>query len=259
MQVRGLDLLLWVAGLLGHLLLLIVLLKRRLAGEFPVFSLFIASNVLRTLVLYGTNRFGSPVGYFYTYWGLALLDTLLQLGVVFEVAAKVFRPLGTWPADLRRRTLWLPAVCVLAAVLLTWLATPPTTSLQQLIVLRGAFFSAALMSELFLAISALSVSMGLPWKTPVARIAQGLGVFSIVSILFDGLNSLHGVASGTQTYMAVTHLRMACYLLCVSYWIVMLARKAPQPKELSEQMRRQLYVIQRKLALDLRVLRDRRG
>ncbi len=259
MHFNDLDLLLWAFGLLEHLLLLLVLLKRHLARELPIFTAFVANNILRTLVLYGTHRFGSPVAYFYTYWGLALLDTLLQIGVVFELASQVLRPLGSWPADLRRRTLWLPVSCILAALMLTWLAAPPTHSLQQLIVIRGAFFSSALMSELFLCISALAVSMGLPWKTPVARIAQGLGVFAILNILFDGLDSLYGVGSGLQTYNLLAHLRIASYTVCVGYWIVMLARKAPQPKELSEAMRRQLYALQLKLAFDVRMLRDRRG
>ena len=112
------------------------------------------------------------------------------------------------------------------------------------------------MAELFLGMSALSVHMGLPWQSPTARIAQGLGVFSILSILVDGLNSFFGVRGGMQTYNLLTHIRIVCYLLCVGYWIAMLARKLPQPREMSEEMRRQLYGLQLKLALDLRVLRE---
>ena len=259
MQTTGLDLFFWVAGLLGHLCLLLVLFGRHLARRFPVFTTLIVCNVVRTLVLYGVSSLGSPVQYFYNYWVLAVLDALLQIGVVFELAAHIFRPVGVWAPDLRRRTLWIPAVCVFAAILLTWLATPSSVSLQQSVVIRGTFFSSALMSELFLGVSALSLHMGLPWETPVARIAQGFGVFSISGILLDGLNTFSGVASGTHTYNLLTHLRIALYLVCVGYWIVMLARKAPQPKEMSEVLQHQLYQLQLKLALDLRLLRDRKS
>lgn len=256
MHITGLDLFFWAAGLLGHLILVAVLFGRQLARQFPIFSALIVSNVVRTLVLYGVSASGTPVEYFYTFWVLAILDTVLQLGVVFELAAHVFRPTGVWASDLRLKTLWLPVTCVLAAALLTWLAAPPSNSLQQVVVIRGSFFSSALMAELFLGMSALSLHMGLPWQTPVARIAQGLGIFSILNILVDGLNSFYGVAGGMQTYNLLTHIRIGCYLACVGYWIAMLARKSPQPKEMSEAMLRQLYGLQLKLALDLRLLRE---
>lgn len=255
MQLSHLDLVLWATALVGHIVLLSILLFRRSAYRFPWFMSLIALNILRTVMLYLVYRHGSARSYFYAYWSLALLDVGVQLCVVVEIALQIFRPLGTWAPDLWRSFTFLLAGCVGLAAGLTWLAAPPTVSIQQRVVLRGSLFSEALMSELFLGMSALSVSMGLPWKTHLARIAQGLGIFSIASILFEGLNNFHGVASGTGAYTTLAHLRILVYQGCLVYWIVMLARSAPQPKPLPERLRRHLSALEARLAYDLQLLR----
>jgi hypothetical protein len=45
------------------------------------------------------------------------------------------------------------------------------------------------------------------------------------------------------------------YLICVMYWIVMLWRDAPAPRELPAEIRSQLVAFQRLLEYDLRKLR----
>ncbi len=66
----------------------------------------------------------------------------------------------------------------------------------------------------------LSGMAGLPWKTHVARIAQGLGFYSMVGILTE---AGHNVFSrDSATYQTLSYLRMTTYLLSASYWIVML-------------------------------------
>ena len=256
MQLTGLDLFFWAAGLLGHMVLLCVLLLRRRAAQFPFFTGLIGANIVRTLVLYTALHHGPKLAYFYTYWSLALVDLALQLCVAFEITSMVFRPLGTWAPDVRHRSLWLVCGSTVIASGLTWLASPPTNTWRQLIVIRGSLFAAALMGELFVGMTALSVSLGLPWRTHVARIAQGLGVYSIVTILIEGAHSLIGLSNGTRIFNALSHFRIGMYLVCLGYWTVTLWREAPRPKQVSEQMRAQLYALQTRLAYELEGIRS---
>ncbi len=256
MHLTGLDLLFWATGLLTHLALLFVLLLRHRARQFPFFTTLIAADVLRTAVLYFVMHRWSPSTYFYAYWSLATFDVILQLSVVLEVASHVFRPLGTWAPDLRRSSSVLVGGSMLVATGLTWMAAPPATHWQQLVVIRGSLFSTALMGELFVGMVVLSVSMGLPWRTHVARIAQGFGIYSVLDIVIEGIINFRGVAHGREAYTTLAHLPIELYQLCVFYWIVMLARDAPSPKELPERMRRELFALQARLASDLQVLRS---
>ena len=260
MHLTGLDRLLWVLSLVGHCILLAVLLIRRRAATFPIFTSLIAFNILRTVILFFTLSFGSSESYFYTYWTLAFVDVVLQLGVAYELASHVFRPLEAWAPDLRRSVVAAMGVAsILIATGLTWLATPPTRTLRLAITIRGNLFASALMGELFVAMIALSVTVGLPWRTHVARLAQGLGVYSIFGIVTEAAHTYFGSDGGKHTYKLLSHLEIELYLICVTYWIVTLVMKEPEPRKLPEQLHEELRVLQEKAALMLKGLRTMRS
>src|ERR1700691_980930 len=243
MQLTGLDLLFWAAGFYSHIVLLLVLGTRRRASEFPFFTTLIASNVLRTATLYLIIHHGTKHEYFYTYWSLAAVDMTLQFCVVYEMASHVFRPLGGWAPDVRKSIVWLLIGSITIASALTCLAKPDTQIWVRSIVIRGNFFSSALMSELFVGMIALSVTVGLPWKTHVARISQGLGIYSIIGVLTEAGHNYFGVNRNTQMYTTLSHFRMSAYLCCVAFWIVMLSKDARQTRKLPESLRGQLILL----------------
>src|ERR1700748_2812880 len=94
MHLTGVDLFFWEGSFLGHVWLLFVLLNRHRARLFPFFTTLILTNILRTITLFVVARIGTRNDYFYTYWSLAALDTILQLCIAYEMASHVFRPLG---------------------------------------------------------------------------------------------------------------------------------------------------------------------
>jgi hypothetical protein len=115
MRLTGLDFLFWAAGFAGHLALLFVLWYRRRARGFPFFTALITLNVCRTIGLYFVLHYGTRAGYFYGYWLAAVLDVMLQLCVVYEIASRVFRPLDVWARDVRSSFVWLVSLSVLVA------------------------------------------------------------------------------------------------------------------------------------------------
>jgi hypothetical protein len=258
MHLTGLDLLFWAVGFAGHVILIVVLWVRQRVRAFPFFTALICLNVVRTITLALIQLYGTRRGYFYTYWSLAILDVALQLGVVYEMASRVFRPLGKWAPDVRRAILWWIAGSLAVAASLTWIPTPSTRLWMQVVMIKGSFFTAALLSELFVGMIALSATAGLPWKTHVARISQALGIYSIFTVLVEAGSSYFGLRSDPRAYVDLTHVRMGLYLGCLSYWIVMLWRDAPPGREITPHMRRQLAAINAGAAHDLQQLRSRR-
>jgi hypothetical protein len=254
-HLTDLDRLLWALCLAGHVILLAVLLLRRRAAVFPIFTTLIAVNIFRTVLLYFTLRLGTSETYFYTYWTLAVVDVALQLAVAYELATHVFQPLGAWAPDVRRSFLVIGIVSVLIALSLTWLGAPPTHKPRLAIILRGEFFSSVVLSELLVAMVAMSVTLGLPWRTHVARLAQGLGVYSTFGILTDAAHSYFGSSRGNGLYKSLAQFQIVLYLACLGYWTVTLARKEPAPRKLPEHLHEELCVLQRKAALMLKSLR----
>jgi hypothetical protein len=251
MHLTGLDLLFWAAGLVAHLALLSVLLIRRRYKTFPIFTVFILSNIVRTVVLYFVEHYGTRTTYFYTFWSLGILDTLLQLAVAYEMYSHTFRPLGAWARDVRGTFAWIAAATIAVAAGLTWLAAPHARLWMQVVVIKGNFFSSVAMSELFVGMIALSVKAGLPWKTHVARISQGLGAYSIIDLVIETGHSYFGVGRNEYIYALLSHFRMSAYLVCVAYWIAMLWRNAPDPRQLPDNLHGQLIRLQNVVDSDL--------
>jgi hypothetical protein len=101
----------------------------------------------------------------------------------------------------------------------------------------------------------LSGSVGLPWKTHVARIAQGFGVYSLVSVALDIVSNFVGLRQQTHTFTLLSRIGNSAWVVCEAYWCVMLWINAPASKELPEAMRIQIYTLQRQVENDLIRLR----
>ena len=225
MQPAGLDLFLWITGFAGHIALLGVLFFRRRAAQFPLFTALILFNVLRTALLYVVLHHGSAKVYFYTYWSIGAVDDGLQFCILYEIAAHVFRPLGYWARDLRTGMIWIGCASLTVSVGVTWLAAPPTRGWQQTLVMR--------------------------WRTHVARISQGLGVYSMAQILIQGVHN----TIGTAGYLALSRTRMTLYLVCILYWMITLWSEAPVPKALPAEMLSRLSFLRTDVAQSLDSLR----
>ncbi|MGB8536426.1 MAG: hypothetical protein WCD57_08435 [Acidobacteriaceae bacterium] len=258
MHLTGIDLLFWLLGFLENLGLLMVLVYRRRVERFPYFTALITLNVIRTIVLYLVLRYSTRDVYFYSYWSLTVLDTILQLCVVYEVASRVFRPLDVWAHDVRGSFVWLLGLSLLVSLCLTWLASPPARTWVQSFSTKGNLFAATLQSELFVAMMALSIHARLPWRTHVAKIAQGLGAYSLLSVLVETGHSYFGVGREVPGFVILSHVRMAAYLGCVSYWIVSLWRKEPALRTMTSEMREKMFTLQMLLEYDLQNLRSRK-
>jgi hypothetical protein len=220
MHLTGLDFFLWAVSFLGNLGLLFVLCYRRLAKGFPLFSALAMLCVIRAVVMYFVLNRGSTRSYFVTYWCLAVIDTVLELGIVYEIASRVFRPVGVWAQDVRGSFLWMVGLSVTVALGLSWLASPPARTWTESFVTKGTLFASALISELFVLMMALSISARLPWRTHVAKIAQGLGAYSLVSLLIETGHSYFGVGREVRAFVFLSHIRIAAYITCVAYWAV---------------------------------------
>jgi hypothetical protein len=258
MHLTGMDLLLWSVGFLENLALLVVLVYRRRAERFPFFTALIALNVIRTIVLYLVLRYSTKDGYFYSYWSLTVLDTILQLCVVYEVASRVFRPLDVWAHDVRNSFVWLLGLSLSVAFVLTWLASPPARTWMQSFSTKGNLFTAALQSELFVAMMALSIHVRIPWRTHVAKVAQGLGAYSLLGVLIETGHSYFGVGRELPVFLVLSHVRMAAYLACVNYWIISLWRQERNVRTMTPEMREKVFTLQMLLEYDLENLRSRK-
>jgi hypothetical protein len=252
------DLFFWAAGFAVHIVLLFVLFSRGRARIFPFFTSLITLNVVRTMVLYLVLHYGTRDGYFFSFWSLGILDVMLQLGVIYEVASRVFRPLDVWAPDVRGSFLWVLNLSTTVALVLAWAESPVALTWVQALVARGNLFAAAVESEILVAMMVLSANARLPWKTHVAKIAQGLGVYALISVLFESARSYSGVSRLLPNFSLLSHVRMAVYLGCVTYWIVSLSRSERAARTMTAEMREKMFALGSQVAYDLHDIQSRK-
>jgi hypothetical protein len=251
MHVSGIEFAAWAASFAGYAVALLIMAVRGRVREFPLFSLYLVEGIVSSIALFLILRNLSPGAYRHAYWARGILDEILQLLVVYELVVHIFRPTGVWARDVRRTLVQIACISALVAGILARMAQPATKFAIQTFILRSNFFSAALMSELFVGIVVLSGAYGLPWKTHVARIAQGFGAYSLFCVAVDIAVIFSGLNHGNGTFRRLTDLRFPVFLACEVYWIVMLSVEAPAPRELPEAMQIQIYTLQRQVENDL--------
>lgn len=256
MLLRGVEQFLGFACPLGMLALLVLLVRKGLRRSFPVFTFFVAEELFWAIAEYLLRTRVSRENFGLFYRSMSILDEVLQLFVFYELAKHIFCPTGKWAKDVRNVFLWMMAACFVVAFALTAVDHPAAHGPTQLFILRAYFVSAVLMSELFVATAFLAATAGLPWKTHVARIAQGLGAYSLICVVFDLIISYTGVPNHHALYQRMFDLRFFTWFICEIYWIVALWQEAPEPRDLPVEMRTQIYALNRRVEYDLGRIRS---
>src|SRR5580692_11440936 len=140
MHLSGFDLFAWAASFVGQVVLLLVLIVRHRARSFPIFTTFIAEEIVASLVKYFAFYHLSIHVYRYCFWSIGILDEILQILVFYEIAVHVFCPTGVWARDVRRTFIGLVSASSAIALLLSWLTLPATYQPVQTYNLRSNFF-----------------------------------------------------------------------------------------------------------------------
>jgi hypothetical protein len=205
----------WAAGLLGHLVLFTALVRSGRARRFPCFTLLILFNAVRSLAISVVLSHLAQPGLGVAVTAFEIADLLLEFAVLIELVLKALWPLG----KLRRVTLPL-LLFACAAVLVTRLA-PVSHYTGRAAPLLLHFFLAVLFLEWALILAGLLRSLGLQWRSDLAAISFGYGIYSAV-LLFAG--GYFRVGRDLNDYIFFSYFRISVYLLVLLWWIVRLWR-----------------------------------
>jgi hypothetical protein len=210
--------LIWVAGLLGHLLLLAVLFTRKRVARFPWFTLLIIFYLLRSIGLAATLHFSGHPAHRFALLILDLTDVLLQCAVLAELTWIALQPLG----GIRRIT--LPLLLVASGILIVMRLAPArhTTLRMDLVLLH--FLLSVLMVEWTIMLAFLLRPLALSWRSHVAAISFGFGIYS-AALLAGG--SYFTIGREMSDYVVFSFFRISVYLLILLFWAIALWFKEP--------------------------------
>jgi hypothetical protein len=201
--------LIWAAGLLGHLLLLTVLFLRRRVSRFPWFTLLIIFYLVRSVGLVAALHLSGHPAALRATMIIDLTDILLQCAVLAELAWIALRPLG----GLRRFT--LPLLLGASGVLIVLRLAPSGPLLLRTILILMHFLMSVLMVEWAIVLAVLLRPLRLSWRSHVAAISFGFGVYSAALLAGGGYFT---TGREMRDYVFFSYFKIVVYLVVLLWW-----------------------------------------
>src|ERR1700679_4225652 len=240
---------LWALTFAGYLVLLVVLIGRDRARRFPWFtanSVLIAFRLLTAKMLYGRLA-QIPMAEFFI--GLALLGSLVDVGMLLELARKGFAGI--------KRSAWVAGALTLmilgAIVLYFWGEWPSlqtitagggliaTLQLLQFIALKSSLLLDVETVLLGLAIVIFGPRFHAGWKTHIQRIMIGLSAVSLAQLAAEAIAQIMGHNAHPKTMAEAQHIldlrdrvfsaNSAVLVLALIWWIWCLWKNEPGQNE----------------------------
>jgi hypothetical protein len=210
--------------------LAVVLCKRRLYRELPVFFVYVFYEIAKFIPLFALYSVLGVASkpYAYAYCATMLISIILRFGVIDEVSKDLFRESQFLKVAAGRSLQCLAGLLLAMGILLAVYAPGGDSSRLLagiLVVNRGA---AMVQCGLLLSLLLFSRFLGLSWHRFAFGIALGLGILTSVDLAMFALRAEFTSEAGKEF---LNLLITGTYLVCVSIWIAYLL--APELKPVS--------------------------
>jgi hypothetical protein len=205
---------LWCAQPLFQSAVALVLWRRKLHKQFPVFFTYVLAQIGIFAITFPLNTADKYEWFFYTYWIGAAISALLSFRVIHEVFIDVFRPYHTLKDLGTVLFKWTGVVMLLVSVVVAFSnsgnndpLTQAITTLQRSVrMVQCGLILFLLLFSRFLGVSKRQQSFG---------IALGFGLFASVELILIALNS-----GGLLGINHITLVNTAMYDLAIVVWLI---------------------------------------
>jgi hypothetical protein len=217
--------------------LLAILVLRRQYRVFPIFTLYIAFNLMSDVLLgLSVALYSLQAGRSLQFASLPLMY-LLELCVLFEIAWNVFRPVHTsLPKGTIRVFLGLVLLAVLGGTLLAWDVHHTDNSIEH--IKHPLDLTVGLLRMLiFVATAGFAQMLGVGWKDRVLQLATALSFYSAVDLIVS-LSERHSHGS-----TSLEPIKAVAYLFEVGFLVWAFTTKEVRRREFSPQMEQFLVTL----------------
>jgi hypothetical protein len=216
---------LWAAPHVLQIVLAVLMVRRSLAREFPVFFAYTLFEILQFLILFSLSYLNLPGPYAVFFYATEIISAGLRFAVIYEIFNKVF---GNYPSlkDLHSSFFrWATALLMISAVLIV--AYTPTTQTDRTVVIMNVVDRTVSIMQcgLLLVLVALAYFFKFSWRSFIFGIALGLAIYDGLKLLDWAIADRFGTI-GTNVFF--TMFLMAAYHCCVLFWVVTLLLLQPQ-------------------------------
>lgn len=217
---------LWIAAPILQLGVAGVMFWRKVHKAFPVFFIYLLSQVVTFLILFPAYTWGSYPQFFYSYWICGAISLAVGFKIIHEVFLDVFRPYHTLKDLGSVLFRWGALVMLLVAVVVA--ASTPASQQGPLVqsVLTVQRCVRVIQVGLVLFLLVFSRYLGVSWKQHSFGISLGFGAFACVEMLVVALHTADYI-----TPPGAGLINTIGYDVCVLIWLgyVLLKKTARVP------------------------------
>lgn len=213
---------LWIAPNFLLLLLALLLWRRKLHQQFPVFLFFAVVIPVEQFTLYAADILPSvsPTTWWYLFWAGLLAEALIKFALIGEIFGAVF---NLYPSLARLGKLLISGVGVVLVLLAAvFAAYTPKNNIYWIVSGVHVLEQTIYMIEcgLILFLFAFAAYFKLRWSRPAFGIALGLGISACVHLATWALMTNAGFAAHYGNVL--NFVNMATNHVCVVIWIYFL-------------------------------------
>ena len=209
---------LWIAPHALQIIVAIVMVRRGLFREFPVFFAYTVFQIVEEGTLFVLDHSAAISGF--QYWkaswvGLAI-DVPLRFAIIYEIFSSVFE---NYPGikQLGRVVFRGATVVLLFAAIVVVAQVPHETKFHLLSGIHDLDLAVSIMqSGLLLLLVGFSSWFGISWRSFTYGVTVGLGIFRSVDLATESMRVWTGPVAG----YAFDFVTMATYHCCVLIWLV---------------------------------------
>lgn len=238
---------LWLAPHAFQVVIFVVMIRRKLYREFPVFFAYMVYEAIQGFTLFALDHSSavSPAQYWQAHWMGSIGSIALRFGLIWEIFSHVFRPYTALWEFGKMVFRWSAMVLLLVGVAVAIYSPAP----EMPRILSGVFvidrtisiIQCGLLIFLFLFAS----YFGLSWRSYVFGIAVGLGIYASVQLAASSIWIQTGPFNQNDIF---TFVFMATFHGCVLIWLFYLLSKEPVRRPVGEIPDNDLEIWDRELA-----------
>src|SRR3954469_12882259 len=231
MELNHWDIILWVSGYVGNVCLMAVLCAKKRYKAFPWFTLFLANELVQDPLLALLVRYGSAKHYFYAYWWLDVLDSLLLLIVIFELSRTVTRVIDKNKNVFRPHDMFWLAAAVLITAISCWALAPSLPKPIVTLAFKAATITSITMCGLTVYAFLATFLYGVRFRVHAVAISYGLTAYALIRMLVYVAVLNTGSA---EPWDLMSRWSTPLYVLMLFGWSLMLWLEEPKRKISSE-------------------------
>jgi hypothetical protein len=213
---------LWMAHPALELSVAAVMFSRKLHRTFPVFFIYLLSEVVIFTITFPIFQWGQYENFFYAYWISAGISLAIGFKVIHEIFLDVFRPYHALKDLGSVLFKWAALVMLLVACVVA--AASPAGQEGPLVQAVGTVQRCirVIQCGLILFLLVFSKYLGVSWRQHSFGIALGFGGFASMELTMVALN-----ASGHASELTVSFVNMLAYNAAILVWLTYVIVKAP--------------------------------